>query len=129
MPSPMTTDAMMNLVETLDAVMIEATMGEGSSAKPCKRMVASIATIIVQMRAEMGRLASLAADAERLDALEALVSQQPDRALLLHHGIHIVKEGQRRYAGLGLSNTSRSLRQAIDAAIGKPVALVEIGND
>lgn len=58
-------------------------------------------------------------DAERLDALEALVNEQPDRALLLHHGLHIIRSDERRYAGLGLSNTGRTLRQAIDQARGK----------
>ena len=60
-------------------------------------------------------------DTARLDALEALVNEQPDKALLLHHGLHIVKEGQRSYAGLGLSNTGRTLRQAIDS-IKRPAA-------
>lgn len=61
-------------------------------------------------------------DAERLDALEALVDEQPDKALLLHHGLH--KRSEQKHACLSLSNTT--LRQSIDAAIdqarGKGVA-------
>ena len=56
-------------------------------------------------------------DAERLDALAALVDAQPDKALLLHHGMH--KQAEQKHAGLGLSNTRRTLRQAIDQARGK----------
>ena len=54
---------------------------------------------------------SAGADSARLDALEALVDSQPDKALLLHHGQHGING---RYAGLGLSNTRRTLREAID---------------
>lgn len=62
----------------------------------------------------------LAEDARRLDALESLVAAQPDRALLLHHGMRL--RGAESHAGLGLSNTNRTLRQAIDQARGKRVA-------
>ena len=56
-------------------------------------------------------------DGLRLDALAALVDEQPDKALLLHHGMH--KRGEQKHAGLGLSNTGRTLRTAIDQARGK----------
>lgn len=53
-------------------------------------------------------------DAERLDALEALLNEQPDGMLLLHHGAG----AGRGIAGLGLRNTNRTLRAAIDSARG-----------
>lgn len=49
-------------------------------------------------------------DAERLTALEALLDEQPDGMLLLHHG----NGAGRGIAGIGLRNTNRSLRQAMD---------------
>jgi hypothetical protein len=49
-------------------------------------------------------------DAARLDALEKLVDDSG--ALLLHHGC----ESGRGFNGLGLRNTGRTLRQAIDQA-------------
>lgn len=52
-------------------------------------------------------------DTERLDALEELVAEQRDKTLMLHHGRD---PSSYAYAGLGLSNTGRTLRQAIDQA-------------
>jgi hypothetical protein len=54
--------------------------------------------------------AELRKDAARLDALERLVLEQPYQQLVLHHG----RPFGLFIAGLGLSNTGRSLRQAID---------------
>ena len=59
-------------------------------------------------------LIELRRDAERLDALEALLNEQPDGMLLLHHGAG----AGRGIVGLGLRNTNRTLRQAIDSARG-----------
>jgi hypothetical protein len=58
-------------------------------------------------------------DALRLDALEAMVNESPKKAFLLHHGM--LPSDRYQYVGLGLSNTGRTLRQAIDQARGKEV--------
>jgi hypothetical protein len=55
---------------------------------------------------------SAGADSARLDALEALLDEQPNGMLLLHHGAG----SGRGITGLGLRNTGRNLRAAIDAA-------------
>jgi hypothetical protein len=52
-------------------------------------------------------LAELQRDAERLDYLEAEANREP----IVLHATPALKGG---YRGLGLSNISRSLRQAID---------------
>jgi hypothetical protein len=54
---------------------------------------------------------SAGADSARLDALEALLDEQPNGMLLLHHGAG----SGRGITGLGLRNTGRNLRAAIDA--------------
>lgn len=83
--------------------------------------VSGFADIALRAIEEALRL-SAGADSARLDALEALVDSQPDKALLLHHGIRIIRDGERRYSGLGLSNTRRTLREAIDQAALRPSA-------
>lgn len=80
--------------------------------------VSGFADIALRAIEEALRL-SAGADSARLDALEALVDSQPDKALLLHHGQHGING---RYAGLGLSNTRRTLREAIDQAALRPSA-------
>ncbi|HZF98296.1 MAG TPA: hypothetical protein VEY92_08650 [Pseudoxanthomonas sp.] len=69
---------------------------------------------VLRLRIEQAeaRAASAEQDAARLDALELLVDQQPDKMLLLHHG----NGAGKGITGLGLSNTRRSLRHAIDQA-------------
>lgn len=54
-------------------------------------------------------------DARRMDELAAFVAKEP---LLLHNG-----EPGMGYAGLGLANIGRTLRQAIDQSIGVAAAL------
>lgn len=84
--------------DKLDAI------GGGHAAQPIRDFAERI---------EAALRLSAGADSARLDALEALVDSQPDKALLLHHGQHGING---RYAGLGLSNTRRTLREAIDQA-------------
>jgi hypothetical protein len=53
------------------------------------------------------------ADAARLDALESFV--QDNGALVLHRGLNFTHGA----AGLGLSNTGRTIRQAVDQLRGE----------
>lgn len=64
-------------------------------------------------------------DSARLDALDAMILDSTERALLLHHGLH--KQREPSFCGLGLGNTGRTLRQAIDQARGKGGGEVEGG--
>ncbi len=61
-------------------------------------------------RAHSAEIAGALRDAERLDALERLLESTNDGMILLHNG----NGAGRGITGLGLQNTGRSLRQAID---------------
>jgi hypothetical protein len=69
-----------------------------------------LSTLLAKHSAEDAAVAG--DDTARLDSLERLIDQAPDKMLLLHHGNGVGKN----ITGLGLGNTGRSLRQAIDGS-------------
>lgn len=69
---------------------------------------------LLEMRAE---LEAARVDAERLDWLESFVNATD--GIVLHNGGYKFNEHDLGYVGLGLANTGRTLRAAIDAARGK----------
>lgn len=70
----------------------------------------AIAAAVNFLRTHSAEIAGALRDAERLDALERLLESTNDGMILLHNG----NGAGRGITGLGLQNTGRSLRQAID---------------
>lgn len=81
--------------------------GAESAAADAKRDIDECDRLLAQIDASLKD----GSDSARLDALEKLVDDS-GRALLLHHGC----DNGRGFNGLGLRNTGRTLRQAIDQA-------------
>lgn len=106
-----------DLIERLRAYITqrEKIRDGGITITECNR----VPLTLTDLREAAAALEAAREDALRLGALEAMVNESPEKALLLHHGR--LPSDRYQYVGLGLSNTGRTLRQAIDQARGKGV--------
>lgn len=109
-------DAQASMMRSEEAMWLEADDAYAvGSAEEYGKLATFHEQAAATLRAEPVRpVAGPSADTRRLDALEAFVNREG--GIVLHNG-GVSTHGRLPYPGLGLSNTGRTLRVAIDSSL------------